>query len=47
MVAQTIGKPNSTAIFSVSDGCQVFWLLGPYIMFTLAFGGVMVPKLNL
>ncbi|KAF4971907.1 hypothetical protein FSARC_1412 [Fusarium sarcochroum] len=26
---------------------SVFWLLGPYIIFTLAFGGVMVPKLDL
>lgn len=26
---------------------SVFWLLGPFILFTLAFGGVMVPKLNL
>lgn len=26
---------------------SVFWLLGPFVMFTLAFGGVMVPKLNL
>ncbi|KAF9767534.1 hypothetical protein IL306_015285 [Fusarium sp. DS 682] len=25
----------------------VYWLLGPYIIFTLAFGGVMVPKLDL
>ena len=26
---------------------QVYWLIGPYALFTLAFGGVMVPKLNL
>ncbi|KAH7221856.1 major facilitator superfamily domain-containing protein [Fusarium oxysporum] len=26
---------------------SVYWLLGPYIIFTLAFGGVMVPKLDL
>lgn len=26
---------------------SVFWLLGPFVIFTLAFGGVMVPKLNL
>jgi hypothetical protein len=26
---------------------QVYWLLFPYGIFTLAFGGVMVPKLNL
>ncbi|KAF4472637.1 tetracycline-efflux transporter [Fusarium albosuccineum] len=26
---------------------SVFWLLGPYAIFTLAFGGVIVPKLNL
>jgi hypothetical protein len=26
---------------------QVFWLLGPYAVFTLAFGGIIVPKLNL
>jgi len=25
----------------------VFWLLGPFFLFTLAFGGIMVPKLNL
>lgn len=26
---------------------SVYWLLGPYALFTLAFGGAMVPKLNL
>ncbi|KAJ4864798.1 major facilitator superfamily domain-containing protein [Trichoderma breve] len=26
---------------------SVFWLLGPYAVFTLAFGGLIVPKLNL
>ncbi|KAF4456963.1 hypothetical protein F53441_978 [Fusarium austroafricanum] len=26
---------------------SVYWLLGPYIIFTLAFGGVLVPKLDL
>ncbi|KAH7328137.1 major facilitator superfamily domain-containing protein [Stachybotrys elegans] len=26
---------------------SVFWLLGPYLVFTLAFGGIIVPKLNL
>lgn len=26
---------------------QVYWLLGPYAVFTLAFGGIIVPKLNL
>lgn len=26
---------------------SVFWLLGPYAIFTLAFGSVIVPKLNL
>ncbi|KAI0890365.1 MFS general substrate transporter [Annulohypoxylon maeteangense] len=26
---------------------SVYWLLGPYFLFTLAFGGVIVPKLNL
>ncbi|KAI1408897.1 MFS general substrate transporter [Hypoxylon sp. FL1857] len=26
---------------------SVYWLLGPYFLFTLAFGGVLVPKLNL
>lgn len=26
---------------------QVFWLIGPFFFFTLAFGGVIVPKLNL
>lgn len=26
---------------------QVYWLLGPYFLFTLAFGGIIVPKLNL
>ncbi|KAG9258956.1 major facilitator superfamily domain-containing protein [Emericellopsis atlantica] len=26
---------------------SVFWLLGPFALFTLAFGGIMVPKLNL
>ncbi|CAM1511371.1 Fc.00g088840.m01.CDS01 [Cosmosporella sp. VM-42] len=26
---------------------QVYWLFGPFAIFTLAFGGVIVPKLNL
>lgn len=26
---------------------QVFWLLAPFTLLTLAFGGVIVPKLNL
>ncbi|KAH8680974.1 major facilitator superfamily domain-containing protein [Xylariales sp. PMI_506] len=26
---------------------SVYWLIGPYFLFTLAFGGVIVPKLNL
>lgn len=26
---------------------SVFWLLGPFFLFTLAFGGSLVPKLNL
>ncbi|KAH6607641.1 MFS permease [Trichoderma cornu-damae] len=26
---------------------SVFWLLGPYAVFALAFGGIIVPKLNL
>lgn len=26
---------------------SVFWLLGPFVLFTLAFGGAMVPKLDL
>lgn len=26
---------------------SVFWLLGPYLLFTLAFGGVVIPKINL
>ncbi|KAI0175740.1 MFS general substrate transporter [Hypoxylon sp. FL1284] len=25
----------------------VYWLIGPYALFTLAFGGIIVPKLNL
>ncbi|XXG94122.1 hypothetical protein Hte_000374 [Hypoxylon texense] len=26
---------------------SVYWLIGPYFLFTLAFGGIIVPKLNL
>lgn len=26
---------------------SIFWLLGPFFLFTLAFGGCLVPKLNL
>lgn len=26
---------------------KVFWLIPPYALFTLAFGGSIVPKLNL
>lgn len=26
---------------------SVYWLIGPYFLFTLAFGGSLVPKLNL
>lgn len=41
-VAQLQGPGGST------DGIiQVLWLLGPYALFTLAFGGSLVPKLNL
>ncbi len=26
---------------------SVYWLIGPYFLFTLAFGGSLVPRLNL
>ncbi|KAK8060169.1 hypothetical protein PG996_010099 [Apiospora saccharicola] len=26
---------------------SVYWLIGPYFLFTLAFGGVLVPRINL
>ncbi|KAJ3481428.1 hypothetical protein NLG97_g7826 [Lecanicillium saksenae] len=26
---------------------SVFWLMGPYAIFTLAFGGIIVPKVTL
>lgn len=26
---------------------QIFWLLPPFLLFTLAFGGVIIPKINL
>lgn len=26
---------------------SVYWLIGPYLLFTLAFGGVVIPKINL
>ncbi|KAH9985752.1 MFS general substrate transporter [Xylariaceae sp. FL0662B] len=26
---------------------SVYWLVGPYLLFTLAFGGIIIPKLNL
>ena len=26
---------------------SIYWLIGPYFLFTLAFGGSLVPKLNL
>ncbi|KAI2615662.1 MFS general substrate transporter [Hypoxylon sp. NC1633] len=26
---------------------SVYWLIGPYALFTIAFGGIIVPKLNL
>lgn len=26
---------------------QVYWMLPPYALYTLAFGGVIVPKMNL
>lgn len=37
----------ATVAGAYSNCWQVAWLLTPYIIFTLAFGGVMVPKLNL
>ena len=27
--------------------CQVYWLLPPFFLFTISFGGILVPKLNL
>lgn len=26
---------------------QVYWLVGPYLLLTLAFGGMIVPKIEL
>ncbi|EFX03099.1 major facilitator superfamily MFS-1 [Grosmannia clavigera kw1407] len=26
---------------------SVYWLIGPYVLFTLAYGGILVPRLNL
>ncbi|KAM3514661.1 hypothetical protein NHJ13051_009987 [Beauveria bassiana] len=26
---------------------SIFWLMGPYAIFTLAFGGIIVPKVTL
>jgi len=31
----------------VADGDKVWFLIVPYALFTLAFGGSVVPKLNL
>jgi hypothetical protein len=53
VVAHAIGRPNALPyetcrrIQSNIMRSQVFWLLAPYALFTLAFGGIMVPKLNL
>lgn len=30
-----------------TDDCKVTWLLPPFFLFALAFGGIIVPKLNL
>lgn len=32
---------------SANDGGQLYWLLGPWLIVTLAFGGIIVPKLEL
>lgn len=31
----------------LTDCTQVFWILAPYMIYTLAFGGIIVPRLNL
>jgi len=30
-----------------SDSWQIYWLLPPFLLFTLAFGAIVVPKINL
>lgn len=40
-------KYPSPWTFAYRRRYQVYWLLFPYLVFTLAFGGIIVPKLNL
>lgn len=42
-------RPANThlAAHTNNELVKVFWLIPPYALFTLAFGGSIVPKLNL
>lgn len=34
-------------VLAANPTVQVYWLIGPYVLFTLAYGGILVPRLNL
>ena len=46
-MAETICEFVSCCVASFTDGEKVIWLLPPFFLFALAFGGILVPKLNL
>ena len=39
--------PRQPPLVMDADTAQIWWLIGPYTLLTLAFGGSFVPKLNL
>ncbi|KAI0460179.1 MFS general substrate transporter [Xylaria acuta] len=41
-----LGSRNPTRTIVLTE-TQVYWLVGPYLLFTLAFGGLIVPKIEL
>lgn len=44
---ETFGMPTYMRCGVVSNVSQIYWLLPPFLLFTMAFGAIIVPKLNL
>ena len=40
-------EQTSRPHIALTDVRQIYWLLPPFLLFSLAFGGIVVPKLNL
>jgi MFS family permease len=47
VVPAAIGKRSHPLFVIYTDFDEVYWLLVPFVFSTLAFGGIMVPKINL